>query len=67
MSQVAAGEPRNVTADNALRLDRRCGTSPDLWTNLQRTYEPGPARRSAPPLSAYKRPPNTCGPERPSG
>ena len=38
MSQIIAGR-RNITADTALRLGRYFGTSPDLWMNLQTTYE----------------------------
>lgn len=30
---------RAVTADTALRLARFFGTSPELWMNLQKTYE----------------------------
>ena len=30
---------RGVTADTALRLARYFGTSPQLWLNLQQTYE----------------------------
>ena len=38
ISQIIAGR-RNITADTALRLGRYFGTSPDLWMNLQKTYE----------------------------
>lgn len=38
ISQILAGK-RNLTADTALRLARYLGTSPDLWMNLQKTYE----------------------------
>jgi antitoxin HigA-1 len=38
VSQIIAGK-RNITADTALRLGRYFGTSPDLWMNLQKTYE----------------------------
>ena len=38
ISQIVAGK-RNITADTALRLGRYLGTSPDLWMNLQKTYE----------------------------
>lgn len=38
VSQIIAGR-RNITADTALRLGRYFGTSPDLWMNLQKTYE----------------------------
>ena len=30
---------RGVTADTALRLARYFGTTPQLWQNLQKTYE----------------------------
>lgn len=29
----------DLTADTALRLGRFFGTSPELWLNLQKTYE----------------------------
>jgi addiction module HigA family antidote len=38
ISQIIAGR-RSITADTALRLGRYFGTSPDLWMNLQKTYE----------------------------
>jgi len=31
---------RAVTADTALRLGRYFGTTPELWLNLQKDYEP---------------------------
>ncbi len=30
---------RGVTADTALRLSRYLGTTPELWLNLQKTFE----------------------------
>lgn len=30
---------RNITADTALRLGRFFGTGPELWMNLQKTYD----------------------------
>jgi antitoxin HigA-1 len=30
---------RGITADTALRLARYLGTTPELWLNLQKTYE----------------------------
>ncbi len=30
---------RGITADTALRLARYFGTTPQLWLNLQKTYE----------------------------
>jgi antitoxin HigA-1 len=44
ISQIMAGK-RAVTADTALRLARYLGTSPDLWMNLQKTYELDLARQ----------------------
>ena len=44
ISQIIAGR-RAVSADTALRLARYFGTTPDLWMNLQKTYELDLARR----------------------
>ncbi|MGD0695922.1 MAG: HigA family addiction module antitoxin [Terriglobia bacterium] len=44
ISQIIAGK-RAVSADTALRLARYFGTSPDLWMNLQKTYELDLARQ----------------------
>ena len=30
---------RGITADTALRLSRYFGTTPEVWINLQKTYE----------------------------
>lgn len=30
---------RGITADTALRLGRWLGTGPDIWMNLQKTYD----------------------------
>ncbi|MBZ5524764.1 MAG: HigA family addiction module antidote protein [Acidobacteriia bacterium] len=38
ISQIIAGK-RAITADTALRLGRYFGTTPDLWMNLQKTYD----------------------------
>ncbi len=38
ISQIIAGK-RSITADTAFRLGRYFRTSPDLWMNLQKTYE----------------------------
>ncbi|MDX6751982.1 HigA family addiction module antitoxin [Geminicoccaceae bacterium 1502E] len=38
ISQIVAGR-RNMTADTALRLAHWFGTTPDLWMNLQKTWE----------------------------
>lgn len=44
ISQILSGR-RVVTADTALRLARWFGTSPELWMNLQQTYERDLARQ----------------------
>jgi antitoxin HigA-1 len=44
ISQIIAGK-RAISADTALRLGRYFGTTPDLWMNLQKTYELDLARR----------------------
>ena len=33
------GGRRGITADTALRLSRYLGTTPQLWLNLQKTFE----------------------------
>lgn len=38
LSQIIAGK-RNLTADTALRLGRYFGTGPQIWMNLQKSYE----------------------------
>jgi antitoxin HigA-1 len=38
ISQILAGK-RAVTADTALRLGHWLGTGPELWLNLQKSYE----------------------------
>lgn len=38
VSQILAGK-RAITAETALRLAHYLGTSPELWLNLQKTYE----------------------------
>ncbi len=38
VSQIINGQ-RGITADTALRLGQWFGTGPDLWMNLQKTYE----------------------------
>jgi antitoxin HigA-1 len=38
ISQILAGK-RNISADTALRLGRWFGTGPQIWLNLQQTYE----------------------------
>ena len=44
ISQIISGK-RAITANTALRLARYFGTSPDLWMNLQKTYELDLARK----------------------
>ncbi|HEV3276050.1 MAG TPA: HigA family addiction module antitoxin [Terriglobia bacterium] len=44
VSQIVGGR-RAISADTALRLARYFGTTPDLWMNLQKTYELDLARR----------------------
>jgi addiction module HigA family antidote len=44
ISQIVSGK-RAITADTALRLGRYFGTTPDLWMNLQKTYDLDLARR----------------------
>ena len=38
ISQIIRGK-RDVTADTALRLGQFFGTGPELWMNLQKTYD----------------------------
>ena len=38
VSEIARGR-RNVNADFALRLGRWMGTGPEIWLNLQKTYD----------------------------
>jgi antitoxin HigA-1 len=38
ITQILAGK-RAITADTALRLGRWLGTGPELWMNLQKSYE----------------------------
>jgi addiction module HigA family antidote len=44
ISQIIA-QRRAISADTALRLARHFGTTPDLWMNLQKTYELDLARQ----------------------
>ena len=44
ISQIIAGK-RAISADTALRLARYFGTTPDLWMNLQKTYDLDLARQ----------------------
>lgn len=43
VTQILSGR-RAVTADTALRLGRFFGTGPELWLNLQKSYELDKAR-----------------------
>jgi antitoxin HigA-1 len=38
MTQILNGQ-RGITADTALRLGQWFGTGPELWLNLQKSYE----------------------------
>lgn len=38
ITQILAGK-RSITADTALRLGQWLGTGPELWINLQKSYE----------------------------
>jgi antitoxin HigA-1 len=38
---------RSITADTALRLGKFFGTGPELWLNLQKSYELDVARQEA--------------------
>jgi addiction module HigA family antidote len=38
ISQIVRGK-RDITADTALRLGKFFGTGPELWMNLQKTYD----------------------------
>jgi addiction module HigA family antidote len=38
LTQIIAGK-RGITGDTALRLGKWFGTGPDIWMNLQKTYE----------------------------
>ena len=49
ISQIVA-DKRNITADAALRLGCYFGTSPDLWMNLQKTYQLDLARAEIGPI-----------------
>lgn len=42
--QIINGK-RDITADTALRLGQFFGTGPDLWLNLQKSYELDVARQ----------------------
>jgi addiction module HigA family antidote len=43
LNELVRGK-RGITADTALRLARRFGTSPELWMNLQSAYQLTEAR-----------------------
>ena len=43
ISQIIAGK-RAITADTALRIGKWLGTGPELWLNLQKTFELDQAR-----------------------
>jgi addiction module HigA family antidote len=43
INQIVSGK-RAITADTALRLGKWLGTGPELWLNLQKTFELDQAR-----------------------
>ncbi|MSO68695.1 MAG: addiction module antidote protein, HigA family [Alphaproteobacteria bacterium] len=43
ISQIIAGK-RAITVDTALRIGKWLGTGPELWLNLQKTFELDQAR-----------------------
>jgi len=45
---------RGITADTALRLSRYLGTTPELWLNLQKTFELRVAEKEAGTLIAQR-------------
>ncbi len=52
---------RGVTADTALRLARYFGTTPQLWLNLQKTFDLRVAEiRSGRDIARRVSPPNPC-------
>lgn len=53
LNEIVNGR-RGVTADTALRLSRALGTTPDLWLNLQQTWDLWHALR-APAAKAIER------------
>jgi addiction module HigA family antidote len=46
ITQIIRGQ-RGISGDTALRLAHWFGTGPELWMNLQRTYELNLARKEA--------------------
>ncbi len=46
ITQILNGK-RAITADTALRLGRWFGTGPELWLNLQKSYELGLAQQQS--------------------
>lgn len=54
VTQILSGR-RAVTADTALRLGLFFGTGPELWINLQKTYELDKARLEAVDLDRIAR------------
>ena len=49
ISQIVR-EKRDITADTALRLGRFFGTGPELWMNLQKTYDLDKAKAELDPI-----------------
>ena len=54
VSQIVNGQ-RSVTADTALRLGRFFGTGPELWINLQKSFELDKARMGIKDLESIAR------------
>lgn len=48
ITAILAGR-RGISADTALRLSRYLGTSPELWLDLQKSYELRSAERASGP------------------
>lgn len=46
ITSILAGR-RGISADTALRLSRYLGTSPELWLDLQKSYELRSAERAS--------------------
>ena len=49
ISQIIRGK-RDLTADTALRLGQFFGTSPELWMNLQQSYDLDKAKAEIEPV-----------------
>lgn len=47
-------KPNRVTAPMALRIAKLCGNEPEMWLNMQRTYDLWEARQDAKTMQAVK-------------